>query len=130
FLLAASLIGPSDVAAQVRHPGPVYVMPKSMLTPADFEAAERLVESIESGTRFVVADFKSVPDEAGRKAIGRYANCKFDHMNRGYNSYELTLYWRCRRVSSKTPVALTVHFLDGKVAQLEMHNADLIKDNG
>ena len=126
----------------------IYLTLAMLLVPADqsveavsrqnIAVARRLVAAIKGKSDFQDADFAKSLSEPDRSALRRFGVCKvkfidhpgsidpkepefmipdFDRVSVGLN---------CEGVSAKTPVALSLHLQNGKIATIETHNADLM----
>jgi len=101
--------------------------------------ARRLVEAIKGKSDFRDADFEKSLSEPDRSALRRFGACKvkfIDHPSSidpkepeftipDFDRVSVGL--SCDGVPPKTPVALSLHLHNGKIAKIETHNADLLR---
>lgn len=99
---------------------------------------ERLVAAIKGKAEFQDSDFEKQLVEADKAALRRLADCNVRTL--GHAAYpteernvlernfdHVVIEFGCSGVSLKTPVGIFLHLHDGKIATLELKNADLMR---
>ena len=104
--------------------------------------AKRLVAAINGQGEYQDNDFARPLGDDDKAALRQFAACKvtnIDYMENALNprSRNPTVFVRdfnnvsvlfgCKGVSQDTPVGISLHLQDGKIATIETHNADLMR---
>ena len=112
--------------------------PSAAQIDAGLAAAKRLVAAIEGSADFQSADFVTPPRDVDKAALRRLGGCKVtklgyvlaptgekrDEYYKDFN--DVAVMFGCKGVPQDTPVAISLHLEDGKIATIETHNADLV----
>jgi len=108
-------------------------------SPDGIAIANRVVAAIGNKADFRESDFVKPLGESDKSALRRFAACKVTYVN--YTAAEqpdrpgvlvedpneVAIGFDCRGVPKRTPAGISLHLLDGKIAKIETHNADLMK---
>jgi len=123
--LAASLLVVSQAAATI--------------SPESLALAERFAAAVEGKSEFQDADFVTPLTESDKAALRSFAKCRVrdvgfvaipDPTESNTSSPDparLGVRFRCKGVSPRTPVAISLHLDAGKIGTLETHNAELMR---
>ena len=101
--------------------------------------AERFAAAIEGKADFHDADFTKALSSQEKSALKGFGKCKVEQI--GYATLahpiqknvveqdpdQLGVALDCAGVPAETPVAISLHLQDGRIARVETHNADLMK---
>jgi hypothetical protein len=101
--------------------------------------AGRLVAAIKGEADFQDQDFAKPLNGGDKAALRSFAACEIRRITnagipqpRGSRAFvpnpnDVVVTFNCEGVSERTPVGVTLHLENGKVAKIETHNADLMK---
>ena len=101
--------------------------------------AGRLVAAIRGEADFQDEDFARPLKDADKAALRSFVACGLRRITnagmpqpRGSRAYvpnpnDVVVTFDCKGVSDSTPVGITLHLQNGKVAKIETHNADLMR---
>ena len=107
----------------------------------DLAVAKRMSRSINKNGALAAADFTSPLGAKDEAALRRFWACKVESIDYTLmpDPTERDVYvqdrkrvfiaYLCKGVPRKTPVGITLHFQDGRIATVETHNADLMRGN-
>ena len=112
--------------------------PQSSSIAEGHAVAGRLVAAIR-GADFQDQDFARPLKDADKGALRSFAACGLRRITnagipqpRGSRAFvpnpnDVVVTFDCKGVSDSTPVGITLHLQNGKVAKIETHNADLMR---
>ena len=104
--------------------------------------AKRLVAAIDGQSDYQDADFAKPLGKDDKAALRQFGECKvtnIDYMENALNPRaryptvfvrdfnNVSVLFGCKGVSWDTPVGISLHLQDGKIATIETHNADLMR---
>ena len=105
-----------------------------------YAVADRLLAAIQGKASFQDSDFTTAVGDADKAALRRFGTCKANGIdNPAYSSRkqpnvfvrdfsQVGISFDCKHVPRDTPAGITLHLQDGKITQIETHNADLMRD--
>ena len=107
--------------------------------PADgMTLAKRVTAAIKGATDFQDVDFVRPLSSTSKAALRKFASCKVDEIEHWLkadpgepDTYvtdpdNVLVRYNCKGVPSATPAGLSLRLREGKIATIEMHNADLV----
>ena len=101
--------------------------------------AERFAAAIEGKADFQNADFAKPLSEQEKTALRAFGKCEVEQIGYATTAHpiqknvveqdlnRLGVELDCAGVSAETPVAISLHLQDGRIARVETHNADLMR---
>ena len=90
----------------------------------EMKIASTFVSAIKAGTDFDPANFLQLPSEAERTLLSPLRQCKSNEPMPGYHD-TVMVQWDCGADSGKFHKITMLHFQDGKIGQISVHDMDI-----
>ena len=100
---------------------------------------KRMVAAIKGKSDFQEADFSKPLQELEKESLRSFGKCRLERITYRTESFPKLLAssvadpdvvrvsYACKGVPRDTPVSLSLHLKSGRIASVEMHNADLMR---